>query len=157
MLTYHIMTDSEKETISAWNYTGEYEIYNMPSYQEQVEKKIGFGNPQCINNYYSYYDEGTLIGFTNILEEPKEIFVGIGVAPDACGCGYGQEILRIAQKISKTLYSNKPMYLEVRTWNQRAIACYKKAGFIIDGPVIEQETMAGTGQFFRMVYEQKIS
>ncbi len=156
MLTYHIMTESEKEIISAWNYSGDYEIYNMPSYQEQKKKSIAFGNPKCINNYYSYYDEDTLIGFTNILEEPEEVFVGIGVAPDACGCGYGQKILRIAQGISKTLYLNKPMYLEVRTWNQRAIACYKKAGFMIDGPVFEQETLSGTGQFFRMVYQQEI-
>ncbi len=46
------------------------------------------------------------------------------------------------------------MYLEVRTWNQRAIACYEKAGFIIDGSVIEQETMSGAGKFYRMIFNQ---
>lgn len=153
MITYHVMTEEEKEIIASWNYTGEYEIYNMPSYQEQKEKKVAFGNPKCAKNFYAYYDESTLIGFTNILEEEKEVFIGIGVSPDICGKGYGQKILQIAHSISKTLYPNKPMYLEVRTWNKRAIACYQKAGFKIDGQEFDQQTMSGAGHFFRMVHE----
>ncbi len=153
MITYHVMTGQEKEIVADWNYTGDYEIYNMPSYKEQQEKGVAFGNPACDKNFYAYYDEDTLIGFTNILEEPKEIFIGIGVAPNICGCGYGQKMLRIAQEIAKTLYPGKPLYLEVRAWNERAITCYKKAGFTIDGEAFEQETMLGTGRFLRMVYK----
>lgn len=153
MITYHIMTEAEKEEIAAWNYTGDYAIYNMPSYQEQLQNGIGFGNPMCKNNYYAYYDGNQLIGFTNILEEPKEIFIGIGVAPNICGHGYGQKMLQIAQTISKNLYPAKPLYLEVRTWNQRAITCYQKAGFTIDGDAFTEETMLGTGHFYRMVYK----
>lgn len=151
MITYHIMTEPEKELIASWNYTGDYEIYNMPSYQEQKAQGVGLGDPLCATNYYSYYDGDTLIGFTNILEEPSEVFIGIGVTPDLCGRGYGQNILRIAYEISKTHYPDKPLYLEVRAWNQRAIECYKKAGFTPDGDVFEQKTMLGTGQFLRMV------
>lgn len=153
MLTYHIMTESEKEIVASWNYTGDYEIYNMPSYQEQKQKGVAFGDPKKNKNFYSYYDENVLVGFTNILEEEKEVFIGIGVVPDSCGCGYGQEILNIAQDISKTLYPEKTMYLEVRTWNKRAVACYQKAGYVIDGPAFEQETMLGTGHFYRMVHK----
>lgn len=151
MITYHIMTEAEKELIAAWTYTGDYEIYNMPSYQEQKAQGVGLGNPLCANNFYSYYDGDVLIGFTNILEEPGEVFIGIGVAPNLCGRGYGQNILELAYKISKTYYPDKPLYLEVRSWNRRAIECYKKAGFTPDGKIVEQETMLGTGQFLRMV------
>ncbi len=107
MLTYHIMTEPEKEAAAAWNYTGDYEIYNMPSYREQKEQGVGFGNPGCRKNYYSYYDEHRLIGFTNILEEQEWVFLGIGVSPDTCGRGYGQKILRLAQSISKEFDSPK--------------------------------------------------
>ena len=31
--------------------------------------------------------------------------------------------------LSQRLYPGKPMYLEVRTWNTRAVRCYEKAGF----------------------------
>ena len=37
MLTYHLMTEQEKELASSWRYKGEYAIYNEPSYQEQKE------------------------------------------------------------------------------------------------------------------------
>ena len=127
MIAYHIMTEDEKEIISDWNYTKDYEIYNMPSYQQQKENCIGFGNPLRDRNFYSYYDGDKLIGFTNILEETGEVFLGIGVAPDMCSCGYGFKIIKIAEDISKELYPEKPIYLEVRTWNQRAINCYKKS------------------------------
>lgn len=152
MIRYHKMTEIEKEIISAWCYTGDYAVYNMPSYQEQKKQGIGFGNPKCEDNFYAYYDETQLIGFTNILEEPQEVFMGIGVAPDHCGKGYGEKILRIAQQISQTQYPHKAIYLEVRTWNQRAIHCYEKAGFILDGKAFEQKTMLGTSHFIRMVY-----
>ncbi len=156
MITYHIMTESEKEEISSWNYTGEYQIYNMPSYKEQLKQGIAFGNPSCEKHFYAYYEENKLIGFTNISEEAKETFIGIGIAPAICGMGYGQKILQIAQSIANTLYPNKPLYLEVRTWNERAIRCYQKAGFTIDGEILEQETMIGTGRFFRMIYDPKV-
>ena len=151
MITYHIMTEPERELVCAWNYQGDYEIYNMPPYREQKEQGVGLGNPRCGSNYYAYYDGNKLVGFTNILEEPQEVFIGIGIDPDLCGQGYGQRILRLTREISKTLYPGKPLYLEVRSWNQRAVNCYKKAGFTVDGEAFEQATMLGTGSFLRMV------
>lgn len=152
MLQYHEMTAKEKEIVADWNYAGEYAVYNMPSYQQQVKEGVAFGDPRCDRNFTSYYDGDKLVGFTNILEEPAEVFIGIGVTPEACGQGYGQQMLRIAQEISHTRHPRKPLYLEVRAWNQRAIACYKKAGFTVDGAPFRQETMLGTGEFLRMTY-----
>ena len=53
--------------------------------------------------------------------------------------------------ISKKLYPSKPLYLEVRTWNMRAVNCYKKAGFEIVGESFTMETLMGTGTFYRMI------
>ena len=41
MLTYHPTTEAEKEAICAWQYPGEYAMYNNPPYAEQ--KKHGYG------------------------------------------------------------------------------------------------------------------
>ena len=46
--------------------------------------------------------------------------------PDLCNKHYGQRMLLIIYEISKKLYPNKPLYLEVRTWNIRAVKCYQK-------------------------------
>ena len=34
MLTYHPTTEAEKEAICAWQYPGEYAMYNNPPYAE---------------------------------------------------------------------------------------------------------------------------
>lgn len=151
MIQYHLTTEAEKEIICGWNYEGEYAIYNMPPYKEQKEKGIALGNPDRAKNFYSYCDGDALIGFTNILEEESEVFIGIGVHPAMCAHGYGQKILALAASISRNLYPGKPLYLEVRTWNRRAVRCYTKAGFQIDGEPIRQETSIGDGEFYRMV------
>ena len=72
---------------------------------------------------------------------------------DLCNKHYGQRMLLITYEISKKLYPNKPLYLEVRTWNIRAVKCYQKAGFRIDGQAYELTTGIGTGTFYRMIRE----
>ena len=54
-------------------------------------------------------------------------------------------------ELSKQLFPNKPLYLEVRTWNERAIACYQKAGFVVEGDGFTQKTYDGEGTFYRMI------
>ena len=133
MLEYHKMTEEEKYCIARWKYPGEYAIYNSLSYEEQKKRGFGFANPE--NHLYSFYDRKDLVGFINLNGEDPEVFFGIGTA----------------WEISQTLFPGKPMYLEVRTWNQRAIRCYEKAGFRIVGEPIQQTTSIGGGAFYHMV------
>ena len=148
-LSYHPIREDEKQAICEWVYDGEYSIYNLPSYEEMKEKNLGFANPQKEKNFYTYFDNDTLVGFTNILEEETEVFIGIGVNPDCCSKGYGQKILEIASQICTQKYPGKPLYLEVRTWNQRAVACYERAGFVITKKV-QLTTQLGPGLFYHM-------
>ena len=53
--------------------------------------------------------------------------------------------------LSRRLFPGKPLYLEVRTWNTRAVRCYQKAGFRIDVEPIRQTTSLGEGLFYRLV------
>ena len=152
-LAYHNTTEIEKREICTWKYEGAYEIYNLPPYEEMMFKNIGFCNDKKAKNFYSFIDGSILVGFVNILEKKKEVFIGIGVKPDVCNNGYGQRMLDIAYKISKNLYPDKPLYLEVRSWNKRAINCYKRAGFAVDGEPFERTTSIGTGLFYRMVHQ----
>ena len=150
-LKYHILTDSEKREICSWTYYGDYAVYNLPSYEVMKEKQIGFFNPAHEQNYRAFYDGDCLVGFVNIKEEETEVFIGIGVKPELCNRGYGQCILHDTYQISKELYPDKPLYLEVRTWNERAVRCYQKSGFEIVGEPFEQRTGRGVGTFYRMV------
>lgn len=151
MLACHPTTEEEKILITEWKYEGEYSVYNAEPYEEQKKKGFGFANPQ--NHFYSFYDEKKLIGFINLYEEKTEVFFGIGVKPEECGKGYGPQMTETACKISRELFPGKPLYLEVRTWNQRAVRCYEKAGFHIVGEPIRQTTSAGEGVFYHMIRE----
>ena len=150
MLTHHETTEAEKNAITAWTYDGAYAVYNTAPYAEQKARGVGFANPR--NNFYAFYDGAALVGFINLYEEEAEVFFGIGVRPDCCGRGYGQQMTRSACAISRSRFPGKPLYLEVRTWNIRAIKCYEKAGFRIVGAPIRQTTPAGAGEFYRMVH-----
>lgn len=152
-LVYRNLSEDAKRQICAWKYGGEYDLYNLPSYEEMQVRQIGFMNPQREKNYYGFWDESILVGFVNILEEKEEVFIGIGVNPDLCNKHYGQRMLLITYEISKKLYPDKPLYMEVRTWNIRAVKCYQKAGFRIDGQAYELTTGIGTGTFYRMIRE----
>jgi ribosomal protein S18 acetylase RimI-like enzyme len=148
MLTYHPVTEEEKYIIADWKYTGEYTLYNTESYEEDLKKHTGFAHPEFLG--YSFYDNETLTGFTTLSEEETEVMLGIGVTPELCSKGYGQEMIRITCEISEKIFPGKPLYLEVRLWNERAIHCYEKAGFQIAGEPFAQVTGLGPGIFVRM-------
>ena len=150
-LEYHVITTDEIHEVIDWKYEEDYAIYNLPAYEVMEKQNIGLANLEKRKNYYSFYDEDILVGFINLHEESNAVFLGIGVNPSELNKKYGQRILKQAIAISKKLYNDKPIYLEVRTWNKRAINSYKKAGFeVLD--TITLTTNIGKGEFYRMVY-----
>ena len=149
MLEMHRLTEEEKYTVTGWRYEGEYAIYNDLPYDEQKKRGFGFANPRNVS--FAFCDQGILIGFTNLYEEDSEVFFGIGVNPAFCGKGYGQAMTRQTIELSHRRFPGKRLYLEVRTWNERAVRCYEKAGFRIDGAPITQTTHLGEGTFYRMI------
>lgn len=150
-LTCRALTEEDKRQICAWKYDGDYARYNLPAYEEMKAQRRGFMDPQKERNYLAFLDGTILAGFVNIMEKETEVFVGIGVNPALCGKHYGRRMLMCTCEISKARYPRKPLYLEVRTWNTRAIKCYEKAGFCIDGAPYELTTGIGSGTFYRMV------
>jgi len=152
-LSYRFLTEEEKRQICDWKYTGACEIYNLPAYEEMKAQRMAFMDPKKEKNFLAFLDGTTLVGFVNILEKETEVFIGIGVDPDLCGRRYGRRMLGQAYEISKERYPHKPLYLEVRTWNTRAVKCYEKAGFRIDGEPYDLTTGIGNGRFYRMVKE----
>lgn len=148
-MEYHPLTEAEKREICTWKYEGAYAIYDSAPYEEQRRSGKGLFNPR--NDLFAFRDGEKLIGYINLFEDGDEVFFGIGAAPDCCGRGYGQKMAAAALSIAKELFGDKPLHLEVRTWNARAIRCYEKAGFRVDGEPFTQTTPIGTGEFCRMV------
>lgn len=149
MLTYHKMNETEMKIIADWKYEDVYAQYDMMPYAEMQKKHFAFANPE--NHFYTFSEGEEIVGFINLYEEEARVFFGIGAAPQLCGHGYGQKMSRQAVQIASQIFPGKPLYLEVRTWNERAIRCYEKAGFTKVPGIIEQKTYARKGEFVQMI------
>lgn len=151
-LVKNVLTKDQAKEIVSWKYDGEYEIYNLPTWDELVKKGCSLCDDRRVESFNGYTDEnGCLVGFTNLLDEGDEIFFGIGLNPSMCGKGFGKIITNMAIEESKRRFKGKDIRLEVRTWNDRAINCYKSQGFeIVD--IINNKTYIGYGEFYVMKY-----
>ena len=50
-LVYRNLSEDAKRQICAWKYGGEYELYNLPAYEEMQVRQIGFMNPKSEKSY----------------------------------------------------------------------------------------------------------
>lgn len=145
------LCEKDQRAICGWHYPGACAVYDLPAWEEMCRRRMGFADPAKAPNFHGFWEAGVLVGFVHLLEEEREIFVGIGVEPSHCGQHYGRRMLRQAVRMAGQRWPGKPLYLEVRSWNQRAIRCYEQAGFRIDGAPFQQTTPAGEGTFYRMI------
>ncbi|CZR95994.1 MULTISPECIES: GNAT family N-acetyltransferase [Clostridioides] len=148
-----IFTEEHVIEITNWKYEGEYSIYNLPSWNEIKKNNLSLAKEDKRKNFISFIDDNKeLIGFINLLDKGSSVFFGIGIKPDYCGMGIGKEIISLSLEECRNKYSTKPVVLEVRTWNKRAVKCYESQGFKIVETKI-QKTYLGDGEFFVMRYK----
>ena len=154
-LIAHKLSEEQAKEISDWRYTGEYSIYNLPSWNKMIQENYSLCDNIKRERYISYINENKeLVGFVNLLDEGEKVFFGIGIKPNYCDKGIGEIITRMALIESEKRFPNKPIVLEVRTWNKRAVNCYKSQGFeIIE--IKQQETYISFGEFYVMRYSVK--
>lgn len=146
------LTEVQAKEISNWTYDGDYSIYNLPAWEQMIQEKYSLSDDTKRERYIGFVNEHKeLVGFVNLLDQGDSVFFGIGVNPKVCGIGLGKLITKMALIESQNRFPNKPVVLEVRTWNKRAVSCYKSQGFNIIATK-EQETKLGLGEFYVMKY-----
>ncbi len=148
-ITFRSLTTEDIRKISTWRYPEPYALYNEISYEEMVEKNYALVQPEKRHQFTGFFLNDTLLGYINLVEKAEYINFGIGLCPSYCGNGYGQKICLEAIAMAKGRWPQKPLRLEVRSWNQRAISCYQKAGFRIIGET-DKVTPLGQGHFIVM-------
>lgn len=148
-LTGRPMTDAAVRDISTWTYGGAYALYDESSYEEKAASGSSLLDPEKRQQFTCFYLGDVLAGYIRLRDEGERVAFGIGLRPDLCGRGYGQQITRQAVALSREAYPGKPLRLEVRSWNGRAIRCYEKAGFRKTGER-DLVTPLGPGHFVVM-------
>lgn len=147
------LTESYAKQICSWKYSDEYSIYNYPEWSKicsekwaitiDEKRKIEFS--ALVDDYYS------LCGYIRLINKDDYVLIGVGLKPTLCGQGLGSTVMEIVKQQCKKIYGDKKIVLEVRSFNERAIKCYAKAGFkVVD--TYAKDTPIGYGEFVRMEF-----
>ena len=149
------MTEKYAREISLWNYIGELEIYNLPSYEEMKLNNYNITKEENYDNYICYTNDNKVIGYVNMKTVDNNIYLGIGIKPEYCGRRFGFLFINDAINEIKKKYPNYKIILEVRSFNKRAIKCYEKSGFKIKDKVIKKDRLNNLCEFVYMEYEEE--
>ena len=101
---------------------------------DEDEKEIWYRLKTRQNSaqYYSIIMEDKFVGYIGIKEInyiSKKAQLGIVLDPNYVSMGLGSEAMKTFLSIYFKLKKYKKLFLEVNSWNERAIKLYKKLGF----------------------------
>ena len=145
------MKEEYAKQICSWIYEDKYSDYNLTSYEECKEKRYGITREEEKNNYIVYLidDEVVFYSYMKLMDNNK-LYIGEGLKPDFCGNGYGNYFLRDSINEMRKRYPNTTFFLEVRSWNKRAIKSYEKIGFKKTNVVISKDRLGNDTEFVEM-------
>ena len=149
------MSKEYAKEICNWEYFGEYKTYNMPSWNEMVENNYSLTISRKRDSEYKAFisESNELLAMCRYVEKDNGIMVGVGVNPDYLSMGIGKTVIKVFTEWLLHTFPESTIYLEVRTWNNRAIECYKKCGYEITEE-FAQRTPIGEGAFYRLYYNR---
>ena len=145
------LTGEHAQEICAWRYGGPYEVYNSLPWEEIRAQGWAMADEnRRKGEFYSILNaEEELCGFFRFFSQKGDLLLGLGVRPDLCGLGCGRRIMNLILREFFFRYPGQNLELEVRSFNRRAIACYRSAGFA-ETARYERETPLGPADFIRM-------
>ena len=147
------LTENRAKQICSWKYSDEYSIYNYPEWDKILNERWGITVEEERKNEFNAIvdDYNNLCGYIRLLDKNEHVLIGVGLDPSLCGQGLGNIIMEIVKQQCKKKYASKKIILEVRSFNERAIKCYKKAGFnIVD--IYKKDSPIGSGEFIKMEF-----
>ena len=150
-LRLEILTEDHAKQICCWKYEEIYSIYNYPDWDTLNQQRWGITiEEKRKNEFTAVIDESNnLCGYIRFIEKKDFVLVGLGLKPSLCGQGLGDMLMELLKNECKNRYDNKKIALEVRSFNKRAIKCYKKSGFEITD-VYQKDTLIGSDEFVKM-------
>lgn len=128
------LTEELAKKLCEWEYEGEYSVYNFSPWDIVVQQNWDISNENKRKvNFRSVKDEQeNFIGFFRITKiNQNKIELGLGLAPEYCGQGIGKDFVSLLTRYVMEKYPNYSLYMEVRTFNYRAVKCYEKCGYIV--------------------------
>lgn len=148
------LSESDGREICHWKREGIYSVYNLPDWETM--KKSGFGltvKEKREEAFMAVVDENnSFSGFVRLREKDGKVIIAVGLKPELCGKGLGSQVMKLLIDECSKRFPNKTITLEVRTFNIRAIKCYKRAGFK-EKRIYIRNTLDGEDEYLQMEYK----
>ena len=132
---------ADAQLISRWKYRPPYAVYSNNAGPELLREFVE-------SEYYAALDPSReLVGFycyndparvpcsaSNRYYADKSFMdIGLGLRPDLCGMGLGESFLRAGLRFAESTYIMSKFRLAVIAMNFRAVALYRRVGFVTVG------------------------
>ena len=148
------MNENYAKEICSWKYKGDYAVYNFPDWDVVVANGWGLAIKESReSNLLAVLSDNLLIAYGRLTLNDGKAFIGVGIEPSLCGKGIGKDVMSLLITECNKRFPNSPVVLEVRSFNERAIKCYRNIGFAIKDKYIKN-TFVGDSEFYYMEYEQ---
>ena len=115
--------EADARKLCDWKYQGEYAVYNYPSWEECLERGIGFTDESIRKKeFYKVLKDGIYFGYFRLEALEDAIELSVGIRPELCGNHSGDLFLNLALAKMSELYPGQKMRLTVRPFNKRAMS-----------------------------------
>ncbi|WFA08781.1 GNAT family N-acetyltransferase [Tissierella sp. Yu-01] len=147
------LSEDYAKEICSWIYEGEYSIYNFSDWDTVVKNgwDLSLEKTRRLEFVTILLNKG-LVAYGRISLNEDKVYIGIGIKPSLCGKGYGKKIMKLLVEECEKRFPDKTVALEVRSFNDRAINCYKKVGFEIKQKYTRKTFDKSEAEFYYMEY-----
>lgn len=123
------LTEKDAKEVCGWRYPPPYDVYDHPDFDEAAAKRWAIADPTARSEQFrSVTDHGRLVGFSRLFQRDGRWLLGVGMAPQMTSQGLGHEFVGVVLADVRSRHSG-PIELEVRSFNRRALAAYRRHGF----------------------------
>lgn len=148
------LTEEYAKQLCTWRYNGVYSIYDFATWDIAIQQGWSITDKKARDaDFRSAINEHEeFIGFFRMTKDTNgSIEIGLGLKPQYCGQGIGKDFVNLITQYIRAQYPNSKLFMEVRTFNTRAVKCYKECGYTI----VLQHHMDfpwGSDDYFQMEY-----
>ena len=150
------MNISVVKAICSWRYESPYDVYNYTTFEEALQNKSPLLQDENKDNYLCFWSGDTLAAYINIYQQNSNVFIGIALSPDHCGKGFGKTYLKKGIETAKSRHPDKEIWIQVRSWNVRAVKCYESCGFAEKNKETIKDRFGNDEEFVFMMLEEDI-
>lgn len=86
------MTAEAAKQICSWRYEPPYDVYDYLTYETALNEQAAITKTENAHNYLCFWNDVTLVAYTSIILKDDRVYIGVGIAPQFCGKGFGKYI-----------------------------------------------------------------